>query len=148
MVCIAAYVTVVLLLIFATISDLRTGKIPNSLIAAGYIVGLGMQLVSVGSKELMIAFFRAGWPIIVFYGLFYIRALGAGDIKLLSVTSTFFNFEQMLDIIIFSFLFGAGVCLARIIKDKKISNHYIKFSGFILLGVMVLLFKEAGFCQE
>lgn len=146
----ADYFVLGLLLLIASTWDIRTGKIPNYLIIIGYVLGIGTILIQEGVDNLWICVARAAWPILLLYGLFYIRAVGAGDIKLLSVVSVFFTFEQMIDVIAFFFAFGAMASLIKIIIYHRIFGRkarYIKLSIFIMTAVLAVWYKEAGFCQ-
>lgn len=113
---------------------------------------------------------QAIWPIVLLYILFLQRGLGAGDIKLFSVISTYLDYPQTFFLIITSFFFGAIFSLIRILSKNQMTirmrkmkeyalecvqarqileyktlegrESYIEFSEFILYGTVVTLVGE------
>lgn len=87
-------------------------------------------------------------PVILLYLLFRMRALGAGDIKLFSVTGSFMTAEQLMRVIIYSFVIAAVLGMGKALylhwghrgrrKEKYTKIH---FSIAILLAV---IFTEGG----
>ena len=69
----------------AVYQDVKSYKIPNGLIVAGWISGFFLQVMINGIQGIGYWCFGSSIPIIITYVLFYFKMLGAGDIKLLSV---------------------------------------------------------------
>jgi prepilin peptidase CpaA len=104
--------TVVLggILVAGTMTDLRSGTLPNRLTATGLVLGLAVSLIPGGVTpvqavlSILIAF-AAGFP------FYLLRAMGAGDVKFLMAAGSFFapaNFGRALVLIA---LTGAVVAL-------------------------------------
>lgn len=158
------------MLLVAVTWDLRESRIPNLLIYLGLIAGASYRILSLEIQEEASFLVSLLWPILLLYPFFYIKAIGAGDIKLLCVLSTFLSAKDELWLIFFSFIFGAGFSCYRIIThrealkrllsvgkyveqcilQKKIlkystlkkSNSYVRFSVFILAAFLLLTLKK------
>ena len=55
--------------------------------------------------------------------LFLMHALGAGDIKLFSVIGVFLNMSGLCRCVFLAFLFGAGISLFRMVKEKSLRQR-------------------------
>lgn len=156
-------------------SDLKCRKISNKQIIVGYVLGGTLLIIQFGARAVPIMMIRVMWPVAVLYILFYIKALGAGDIKIFSVVSLFFEFDKMLWIIELSFIYGAIICGRKIFIKKQFfrrisffisyiiecfshkkvlkyrainsEDSYIAFSICILLAIISLMIKEGLACQ-
>lgn len=141
----------------------------------GYVLGGILLILQFGVRAIPVILIRAMWPIVALFILFYIKALGAGDIKIFSVVSMFFEFDKMLWIIELSFIYGAVICGIRIfikkqfvkrisfffsyviecVSHKKVLKYptinskesYIAFSVCIFLAIVSLIIKEGLACQ-
>ncbi len=152
--------------------DFRDRKVPNEVILAGYLVGGIYRIIAAGSGLGIILFLRdAMVPVVLLYLLFIIRALGAGDIKLLSVIAGIIGIEDTLLIVGSSFAVGAVASavkmaihreiaiairtavayLGRIIKSGKIekypeerrdSKNTIHFTLAIAVGYVIVLGRD------
>lgn len=103
-------------LVAAMICDLKNYRIPNNLIALGYVAGCYLNILSLGLKGILVFCMNAGISIVVLYVLFLLHALGPGDVKLLSVMATVVGLHDMLMITTISLVLGAAVGLFRIIQ--------------------------------
>lgn len=111
--------------------DLRSRRIANAWLAAGWAVGFWIQLSPGGRGA---AAFAAGslLPLALLAVLFWFRMLGAGDIKLLSALGGLMGASAVLQCIFWSFLFGAvfsiGILSACGSWSQRLSYffHYIK----------------------
>lgn len=119
------------LLILASIYDKRTGKIPNVLILWGYLIGIFFQVLINGPPGVVHFLIKAGMPIIGLYLLFFINALGAGDVKLISVTSVYLDGRFTISLILTSFFIGAGISCLRILKNKDFFDRMHCFTAYI-----------------
>lgn len=70
-------------------------------------------------------------PIILLGGLFYFRAIGAGDIKLFCVIGSITKVSLIIQIIIVSFLVGAVMSIIHIIKNKNLKIRLQYLTNYI-----------------
>nr|MBQ8253096.1 prepilin peptidase [Lachnospiraceae bacterium] len=133
-----------ILLILAVFFDVRTFRIPNRLILAGYVAGS------------LYRFFHPAGQFWIYYpasavGLFFflipfykIRAFGGGDLKLLSVCALFTGWEKAVSVVLYTFLIGGIISVFFLVYHLKFSKefnnkkfrHVIHFSIPILGGVI------------
>ena len=121
------YLTLLEILGLAAWMDLQKGRISNRLIVMGMGLGLMFQLEEHGVIGSIIFLKNISFPVIVFYLLFLMHALGAGDIKLFSVIGSFLNFKGLCCCIILAFLLGGLWSFVRLLKRDRL------FSGMLEL---------------
>lgn len=103
------------ILAMAAAMDLTSWRIKNHLIAVGLILGFICR-VELGNVQAILTYLVSIMlPVILLYLLFLMRALGAGDIKLLSVTGAFLGIRGGLYCILYSFVIGAVLSAGKII---------------------------------
>ncbi|MCU6761891.1 Flp pilus assembly protein%2C protease CpaA [uncultured Roseburia sp.] len=114
----------------AVIMDCRKGRIKNWLIAAGLLAGIMIQILE---REIQPARLLAGvlFPVLCCSGLFIIRALGAGDIKLFMVIGVFQEFKYLVTCIVFSFAAGAVISFSRLLINKNLFESLWGFYRYI-----------------
>ena len=117
------YLTLLMILFAAAWTDLCTEKISNRLIFFGIGIGLFFQLKEHGAVGILYFFIYISIPVIVFYLLFLMHALGAGDVKLFSVIGVFLNMSGLCRCVFLAFLFGAGISLFRMVKEKSLRQR-------------------------
>ncbi|MBQ8662573.1 MAG: prepilin peptidase [Eubacterium sp.] len=125
------------ILTIAVISDIRSDKIPNRLIAVslggGIIWRVGIMEVPWYQVALGI-----GFPICICFFLFLMHALGAGDIKLFSVIGCIWPFTDMALCMLLSFVAGAVISISKLLIHKQffesLSCFYHYFQTFYQTG--------------
>jgi prepilin peptidase CpaA len=148
----------------AVVYDIKTWKIPNWLVLLGLVTGCFVTVVTTGFVNgIKTSMTGMVIPIIVLILLFFIRALGAGDIKLLAAIGTFAG-ADIGQIILFSFISSGFLSIYYIIRNQIFSvvfhnklskaasldrftegkeqgygRHRIHFSIAILAGVVIYL---------
>lgn len=116
---IIAYEPVIIsvLLLLALISDLKTYKIKNSITYGFMLVGLTLNLAKAGSQGLFFSLQGIMLPAVCLMVLYAMRAVGAGDIKLLSAIGAVMGAGFALHAAACSFIFGGiiafGIVLFR-----------------------------------
>ena len=119
------------ILILAVCSDVRTEKIRNKLILAGLATGFLIQIYEKGISFI---------PLFLFYPIFRIGALGAGDIKLFSVIAGFLTLKTWWVCVEAAFLAGAAMGLFKLLFKNYVKDaHMIHFSVPILAGYLYYL---------
>lgn len=111
-----------ILVFIAMYHDIKYRKIPNLLVIIGLLIAfLKLILLTIPLDEKLSFIFGLCIPIATLFLLFKIRALGAGDIKLLAVIGFMVGYQRIIYIIIYSmFIAGIyGIILIFLGKDMK-----------------------------
>lgn len=128
------------ILILAVCSDVRTEKIRNKLILAGLATGFLIQIYEKGISFIPLWFIQISIPIFLFYPIFRIGTLGAGDIKLFSVIAGFLTLKTWWVCVEAAFLAGAVMGLFKLLFKNYVKDaHTIHFSVPILAGYLYYL---------
>jgi prepilin peptidase CpaA len=93
----------------AVYTDLRSHRIPNNLIVLGLILAIIFQLVANGAHGLLFGSLAALLGLGCFMPFYALRAMGAGDVKLMAVAGLFTSPRGVLYAVVLSLLAG-GVC--------------------------------------
>lgn len=163
---VAVNYSILLLLFMAVTLDLRDGKIPNGLTMLVLTISVIVRFARDGPGSALEIMLDVLWPALILYFLFYIRVLGAGDIKLICGMAPLLGTADTLKLVIISFVLAAGFSCWRIfskheflermenlflnvkacVECKRILKYstierkssFIRFSVFILAGFIVL----------
>ncbi len=100
----------IVLVIWCTVSDLRTGRIPNKVLAAGIVAAFFLTAAAGGAAALKGMLAGSCFPMILF-PLFCLRMIGAGDIKLLCMAGAFLGWPASARCVVLSFFAGAVISL-------------------------------------
>lgn len=148
-------ISIVLGIIIGTsfVFDLFYGKIPNKVIAVGFLLwfpcvyldgGFNRVITSLGSMLLIGSFL---------FLIYLVRGIGAGDVKLMTLIVSFLSFNDGVKLIILIFFIGAFFGAIKImmmlmcrVSDKEVvfSGKTIKFTGPILAGYLLMLLSNGG----
>lgn len=164
-----AYMVAIVLLTIAAACDLLTKKIPNLLIVSGYIIAFATMIILNGLSEIYIYFIRALVTTLILIIFYFLKALGAGDIKLFSVISVFCPTDFFIRFIICSFLIAAVAGVIRLLINGELryrmltvvshikncivtgefthyvpdnDSSYICFSVYMLIGFIISIGME------
>ncbi|WP_316157585.1 A24 family peptidase [Cupriavidus sp. BIC8F] len=99
----------------AAISDLRSRRIPNWLVVAGLLVSLVLQISQLGAASGAWTWLTGALAgLVPFVVLYLMRALGAGDAKLMAAIGAFVGPQPLLYIMLVTFLAGGVMALVMI----------------------------------
>ena len=119
------------LLAAAAWMDIRSTKISNRLILCGWMAGCIYNLLEYGWKGSIYFLIQFSIPVLSFYLLFLMRALGAGDIKLFSVIGSCIGLNGFVKVVLFSFLAGAVCSILVLIRNKNLFYRMVYFSDYV-----------------
>jgi prepilin peptidase CpaA len=108
--------------ITAGIYDLRTRRIPNWLTLSGAAAGVGLNLLLFGAAGLRLSLaglVTGGGVYMVFYLL---RAMGAGDVKLMAAVGAFLGPGQWFEIFLISSVLGGVVAVILALRKRRLRN--------------------------
>ncbi len=140
------------LLITATVTDLMRGKIYNLLTLPILLLGILIQLYFAGLTSLSAVLFSVGAAFVIFFPLYLLKAMAAGDVKLLMAFGAWSSAPTVLKLGILSVCIGAVVGLVILLRKKgflssmkgivKNEQTRIPFAPAFLCAFMILKIME------
>ena len=124
------YICLMAVELAAVCCDLCSRRIPNSLVAAGLLLGASWQWSAKGPPGLWDFALGALLPLILLGVLHYFRMLGAGDVKLFMTAGGVLGPAGSLKCIWLSFLIAACYSIAVLIKHRILMrrlNYFIQY---------------------
>lgn len=105
------------LLLAAAWSDCGTGRIPNALVFGGAVLGLAFNTLAPQYKvsadfAFLLALGGLLCGLLLTLPFYLLRAMGAGDVKLMAMTGAFLGYPDALWAVLGSFLAGGALSLA------------------------------------
>ena len=108
-------------LVVAAWSDVKTGRIPNELVYSGIAVALAYSgLAPVRGADLLSALGGLGIGLVLLLPLYLMRAMGAGDVKLMAMAGAFLGFPDALTALLASFLAGGVLSLVVALRKRSL----------------------------
>jgi prepilin peptidase CpaA len=133
------WVLTLALMCFAGWVDLRSRRIPNWLTVSGLIVGIGTHALISGWHGALLSVEGAALALAILLPLVLLRALGAGDWKLMGAAGAFVGPVMLLFVLLASFVIAALMGVVRMMKDHKVmatlGNMRDLLRGFISFGL-------------
>ncbi|WP_256387212.1 prepilin peptidase [Roseburia sp. 1XD42-69] len=106
------------LLVIAVAQDIRSGRVSNKLILFGLFLGLLSKVQEYDFRGIYFFLRNISVPVILFYLMFLMHVLGAGDIKLFSMIGGILTIEELLFCIFYSFIAGGILSLFYLLMDN------------------------------
>ncbi len=131
----APFVAAVLALVamIASVTDIRSRRIPNWLTAVGFLAGFSLNIFLYGLPGLKNASLGVGIALLVYFPLFCVKGMGAGDVKLMAAIGALVGPGNWLRIFIFTALIGGAIALALILY-RGFLNRTLHNVGYILMS--------------
>jgi len=141
-----ALVPLVVLLLVVMRHDVLSHRIPNKWVLVGVLVGLalngllpaggGFNSAIPGGLGWLAALQGLGVGLAVLLPLYLLRAIGAGDVKLMVMVGAFVGTNDMLGVLLATFLAGGLMALAVVLWSKQFAD-LLQNLKLILMGSMV-----------
>jgi prepilin peptidase CpaA len=101
-----------LLLAVAVITDLRAHLIPNALVLSGALAGVLLAGLHPEGIGFLGSLGGLALGLVIFLPLYLLRAMGAGDVKLIAMTGAFLGYVAMVEAVLWVLLAGGALALA------------------------------------
>ena len=139
------------LLIVATATDLLWGKIYNWLTFPFLLTGLIYRFAMQGTDGGVVALQSVAVAFALFFPLFAIRAVAAGDAKLLMAMGAWLDPKTTIEIAAVAILFGAAVGLVTLLRQKGLKGSAQSVAENVRQGAptqraLKMAFGPAFFC--
>ena len=119
------------LLVIAVAQDIRSGRVSNKLILFGLFLGLLSKVQEYDFRGIYFFLRNISVPVILFYLMFLMHVLGAGDIKLFSVIGGIWDLHVLITTIMISFLIAAGMSLGKLLYHHNLISRLCIFGKYI-----------------
>ena len=139
----ATVVLLLALIVVAAIFDLRYRRIPNWLTVSGAAAGLALNTFMYwggapdGGPGWLFSLKGLGLAFATYVALYSIRAVGAGDVKLMAAVGAIVAWKNWVIIALFSFIVGAVLALVVIVVTGRFKKTMFNV-GFIVSEMMHL----------
>lgn len=132
----------------ALFTDIRWMRIPNWITLPALIAGITLQMIMSGWHGLLLSLCGAGAGIMLLLIMYFIGAVGAGDVKLFAGIGAWTGVLFSLQVIVYSVLLGAVVgwiiILFRGEAGRRVRGLISRTAGFLLLRNADMLHKGPG----
>ncbi|ABB75653.1 prepilin peptidase CpaA [Nitrosospira multiformis ATCC 25196] len=112
-----------LLLLAAAWSDIRSRRIPNSLVFPGAIIGVLLHALlpqEAGGLGVLGSLAGLGTGLALLLPLYLLRAMGAGDVKLMAMVGAFLGAQETVGALVCVLLAGGVLALAAALLEGKL----------------------------
>jgi prepilin peptidase CpaA len=106
---------VLIFLIVATVFDVRSHRIPNWLVFSGALVGIAYQALSPYDRGAIHSLAGMAVGLAAFMPLYMLRAMGAGDVKLMAMVGAFLGPASAIGAVLMTFIAGGVLAIAAAI---------------------------------
>lgn len=118
-----------LLLFLAAMADLKTDRIPNGFIVIGIMTGVSGGLwYHSGLWNTVVSVFLT---FLLMYPLFRIGVLGAGDVKVFIMISSFLSVSSFLAVLVSAFVIGAVFSLIKLLAERNGRERISYFLSYL-----------------
>ena len=140
----------ILLLIWLSIIDIRERRLPNGLVLAVTVLGLGYSLVKciyisnwIPLRDSLLGILLAAAPALLFSLLYFVlrgqEGFGAGDIKLLAASGLYFGIAGIALLPLASLLAALATLPQLAFAKEKAREHTFAFGPYISVAAILLL---------
>jgi prepilin peptidase CpaA len=121
----ASYAVPVAVASVAAAFDLRWRRIPNWLTFGALAVGLSVQGVRSGPGGVAVALAGAALGLLVLWPLYLIRAMGAGDLKLLSALGALLGPVSLVSVAVYAALTGGLISIVVLAQRRQLRRSLV-----------------------
>jgi prepilin peptidase CpaA len=123
----------------AALVDFRTRRIPNWLTVPAFVAGLTLRTVLFGWPGAKSALEGTGLALLVLLPLVLMRALGAGDWKLMGAVGAFLGPLMFLFVLLGSIFVSGIMAIVEMARTRRVretvGNVYVLVQGFFAFGL-------------
>jgi prepilin peptidase CpaA len=119
-------VQVLLLLIVlpAALFDYRQRRVPNWLSLAGVLLGIGLNFFLYETPGLWSSLKGLGLAFLIYFPLYLIRGMGAGDVKLMAAVGAIVGPANWLGILVLTSIFGGLAALVLVSNKGRLGSTF------------------------
>ena len=121
-------------------TDWRSRRIPNRLTVPAVVLGVGVNTALHGWTGTKAALAGAGLMLLLFLPVVWLRALGAGDAKLMVALGTFLGPLQVLGVLFVTVLVSGLMAVVLMVRQRTVKQT-LRNMGELVKGFVVFGFQ-------
>jgi prepilin peptidase CpaA len=115
-------IVLALVVIVAAAYDVRFRRIPNWLVLAGLVLGIGLNTFLFEWSGLRHSLFGLGLGFLVYFPLYLLRGMGAGDVKLMAAIGSIVGAANWLGIFLITAVLGGLIAIILLLFRGRLRN--------------------------
>jgi prepilin peptidase CpaA len=112
----------------AGVWDLRYKRIPNWLNVSALALGFILNSILFSAHGFLLALLGLGCSLLVYLPLYLLRAMGAGDVKLMAAVGAIVGPVSWLYIFLFTALLGGAISLIYVVLRRRFYQTFLNMS--------------------
>ena len=127
---------ILLLLVVGTaaVYDYRERRVPNWLALAGILLGAGANFALYQAGGLMTSLKGLGLAFLIYFPLYLLRGMGAGDVKLMGAVGAIVGPYNWLAILVLTSVFGAVTAIILVLSKGRFRRTFQNI-GMLLISM-------------
>lgn len=121
-----------LLLVVATVVDVRERRIPNWLVASGMVAGLAFHMISPQGNGVVFALSGLAVGIAALLPMYVLRMMGAGDVKLMGMIGAFLGTTGVIGAVLASMAAGGILALTIAVGKRMLPELLANLHGMLI----------------
>ncbi len=109
-----------LVVVAAAMFDFRYRRVPNWLTVSGILLGIGLNAFLFETPGLWMALKGVGVAFLIYFPLYLLRGMGAGDVKLMAAVGAMVGWANWLGILVLTSLFGGVAAVVLVVAKGRI----------------------------
>lgn len=123
-----------LIVVPAAVFDLKQRRVPNWLTLVGIIAGFALNGFVAGTAGLLVSLVGFGLAMLIYFPLYLLRGMGAGDVKLMAAVGAIAGTAIWLWILLFTAIFG-GISAIVVVALRGRVRKTLSNIWFIILSL-------------
>jgi prepilin peptidase CpaA len=127
-------VLLALLVVTAALFDSRQRRVPNWLTLAGLVLGIAINTFLYETAGLWMSLKGLGLAFLIYFPLYLLRGMGAGDVKLMAAVGAIAGWANWLGIMFGTAIMGGIAAIVLVVAKKRLRSTFGNI-GLILASV-------------
>lgn len=133
----ATQILLILLVLIAAYYDIRFRRIPNWLVATGLVLGIALNSFLFEWSGLRASLLGIGLAFLVYFPLYLLRGMGAGDVKLMMAIGSLVGPRPWFLILIFTGIIGGIIAVVLLLSRGRLRHTFWNL-GFMIQRLLRL----------
>ena len=128
---VACQAALLLVVVIAALYDIRSRRIPNWTVLAGLVLGLAINSFLFEWAGLKMSLLGIGFAFLIYFPLYILRGMGAGDVKLMAAVGSIVGAANWLGIFLITAIVGGLAAIVLLLASHRFRRGLVNV-GFLV----------------